>query len=175
MADGQIGRRRVLTHGAALGFFSLVATPASPRNQQHEPSIPFTLGITIEGLPEASKNAVSVAIDPITIDPLEMAPGNTGDVRLMRPGSVSPLGATITCKVGKGGSKELRQWWLDTSRGQQIRKSITINLRVHQQERARTYNLVDCFPVSYSSVNFDTSSTVQTETLTVSVGRIEFK
>ena len=39
----------------------------------------------------------------------------------------------------------------------------------------RAFVLHDCVPVEWAAVNFDTSSSVQTETLRVKVGRIEFR
>ncbi len=70
---------------------------------------------------------------------------------------------------------EITQWWNDTKSGTCIRKNITINLRRADGTTARQIVCHDSLPTQWSSVNFDTSSTVQTETLTVKIGRIEFK
>jgi hypothetical protein len=50
-----------------------------------------------------------------------------------------------------------------------------VTLFKSDKSAGRTYNLMDCFPTQWSSVAFDTSSTVQTETIRVRIGRIEFK
>ena len=138
----------------------------------HDTAEPITFAVQIDGLPQASKTVRSISIDPVKVDAREIGPPN-GDVRMLRPGAVSPLGATITCVVARGGSKELQLWWQDAAKGKSIRKNITVTL-FQKAKPARSYTLNDCFPTQWSTVNFDTSSTVQTETLTVSVGRIEF-
>ena len=72
---------------------------------------------------------------------------------------------------------EITAWWNDTRGGTCIRKNITVTLFKGDGTAGRQYLLYDCFPTQWSSVNFDTSSTVQTETQpsTVKIGRIEFK
>jgi hypothetical protein len=83
--------------------------------------------------------------------------------------------AQLTVTAGTPAADELNLWWQDTSQGKCVRKNITINLRRSDGTTGRSYQLYDCFPIQWSAVNFDTSSTVQTETLTVKLGRIEFK
>jgi phage tail-like protein len=75
------------------------------------------------------------------------------------------------------GKKELKAWFDEAQSGKKrrVRKTITVTLFKSDKTPGRHYLLYDCFPTQWSSVNFDTSSTVQTETLTVKTTRVEFK
>lgn len=134
---------------------------------------------------DASKNIREIAIDELNIDVREMTTGLDVEYRraqregwrLYGPGKAHWGSAKFS--VVAGASSELYNWWLDASRGREggkdIRKNITVTLFKSDKTPGRSYTLFDCFPTQWSSVNFDTSSTVQTETLTVNIGRIEFK
>ncbi len=91
--------------------------------------------------------------------------------RLYGPGAAHWGSAKFTAR---GGSKELQAWFQEAAKGKNIRKNITVTLFKSDKSPGRSYSLFDCFPTQWSSVNFDTSSTVQTETLKVNIGRIEF-
>jgi len=178
-----IDRRRVLTLGAAtaaLGVSSaLGASPASAQKAQppgllEEEGI-FYFTLEIPGLPEASRNVREIAIDELNIDAREMTTGLDVEYRIFRPGSAHFGSATFTSAVTLGGSKELQAWFNEAAKGKNIRKNITVTLFKSDKTPGRSYNLMDCFPTEYSLVNFDTSSTVQTETLRVKLGRVEFK
>ncbi len=95
--------------------------------------------------------------------------------RLYGPGQAHWGNAKFTSAVTLGGSKELQAWWQEAAEGKNIRKNISVTLFKSDKQPGRSYTLHDCFPTQWSSVNFNTSSTVQTETLTVNIGWIEFK
>ena len=135
----------------------------------------FGFGIDIPGCADASKNIREIAIDELNIDAREMTTGLDVEYRLYGPGAAHWGSAKFTSACTLGASKELQLWWQEAAKGKNIRKNITVTLYKSDKTAGRSYSLFDCFPSQWSSVNFDTSSTVQTETLTVKIGRIEFK
>lgn len=135
----------------------------------------FGFGIDIPGCADASKNIREIAIDELNIDIREMTTGLDVEYRLYGPGASHWGQAKFTSACTLGGSKELQAWWQEAAKGKNIRKNISCTLFKSDKSPGRSYLLYDCFPTQWSSVNFDTSSTVQTETLTVKIGRIEFK
>ena len=131
--------------------------------------------VDIAGAPNASQNISSVVVSDLNVDIRETTTGTDVEYRLYGPGDAHYGSAKVTSAVTLGSSKELQTWFLDTSRGQNIRKNITVTLFKSDKSAGRSYTLHQCFPTQWSAVNFDTSSTVQTETLTCKVGYIEFK
>lgn len=127
----------------------------------------------IPGCADASKNIREIKIDELNIDIREMTTGLDVEYRLYGPGTPHFGNAEFTTACTLGGSKEFHAWFMAASKGKDIRKNITVRLYKSDKTAGRGYNLFDCFPSQWSSVNFDTSSTVQTETLRVSIGRIE--
>jgi hypothetical protein len=172
----------VLAFGAttAMGFWSGFGTAAAAGQQPHtNPALKFS--VSIPGLPEASKGVRAVTVDAARIDVPEILKrdnetwGRDQEIWNINAGDVHPGSATFTITGTPSVFKELKAWFADSAVGQKIRKSITVTLRHPETGAERTYVLSQCFPTSWSAVNFDTSSTVQTETLTVKVGRLEFK
>jgi len=134
----------------------------------------FGFGIDIPGCADASKNIREISIDELNIDIREMTTGLDVEYRLYGPGQAHWGSAKFTSACTLGGSKELQAWFQEAAKGKNIRKNITVTLFKSNKQPGRSYTLNDCFPTQWSSVNFDTSSTVQTETLTVNVGYIKF-
>ncbi|MFZ5827740.1 MAG: phage tail protein [Bacillota bacterium] len=98
-------------------------------------------------------------------------PDDDGDGLLDRvwaPGQ--PHFGNITFERKLDGSKELHQWWLDASRGKNIRKSISLIYLDRAGNEVARYNLFECFPVAWS-VSLGDSGLV--ERLEVRVNRIE--
>lgn len=134
----------------------------------------FGFGCDIPGCADASKNIREIAIDELNIDIREMTTGLDVEYRLYGPGQAHWGSAKFTSACTLGGSKELQAWFQEAAKGKNIRKNVTVTLYKSNKQPGRSYTLNDCFPTQWSSVNFDTSSTVQTETLTVNVGYIKF-
>jgi hypothetical protein len=132
-------------------------------------------GVDIPGCADASKNIREIGIDELNIDIREMTTGLDVEYRLYGPGAAHWGCAKFTSACTLGGSKELQAWWQEAAKGKNIRKNITVTLFKSDKSPGRSYSLFDTYPTQWSSVNFDTSSTVQTECLTVKIGRIEFK
>jgi len=131
--------------------------------------------VDIPGAAEASKNIREIAIDELSIDVREMTTGHDVDDRVYAPGDAHYGSATFTSVRTPGQPSELQRWFGECATGKNIRKNITVTLFKSDKSGERSYNLMDCFPTQWSAVAFDTSSTVQTETIRVKVGRIEFK
>jgi phage tail-like protein len=72
---------------------------------------------------------------------------------------------------------KIQTWVKDCYDGKEIRKTLTINLRTHQQtDPARTFNLVDSFPQAFNYVDIaaeGNAGSVIHWTLEVRVDRIE--
>ena len=173
-----MNRREVFRWGAvaaaALGGAGLRPGGLRAQAAGGEPPGPWSLGGQIPRCADASKNIREIAIDELSIDLRETTTGTDVEYRLYGPGQAHWGSAKFTSAVTLGGSKELQAWFNEAAKGKNIRKNITVTLFKSDKTPGRSYTLMDCFPTQWSAVNFDTSSTVQTETLTVKIGRIEF-
>lgn len=180
MPQGHIDRRRVLTFGAVTalgawsGFGDSPVRAVTARQPGQTDNTPLQFSVDIPGCADASKNIREIAIDELNIDCREMTTGNDLDYRHINRGDVHVGSARLTIRATPGARKELQAWWAEAAKGKNIRKNITVNL-FKSGQTGRVCVLSGCIPTALSSVNFDTSSTVQTETLTVKMGRVEFK
>jgi len=129
----------------------------------------------IPGCSDASKHIREIHIDELSIDAREMTTGHDIEYRLYGPGHCHWGSASFTSAVTLGASKELQTWFNDCAHGKNIRKNILVSLNKSDKTPGRSWTLNDCFPTQWAAVNFDTSSQVQTETIRVKVGYIEFK
>lgn len=167
-----MNRREVLKFGAAIGVVGAVGAARADTVAAQKDATGFRLVVDIPDMPCVSAAVRAVQIDPLTID---------ADIRRRAddvwavPGDAHAGHATFTAACTLGASKELQLWWQEAAKGKNIRKNISVTLFTSDKSAGRSYLLYDCFPTQWSNVNFDTSSTVQTETLTVNIGRIEFK
>ena len=132
-------------------------------------------GVHIADCPEDSGNISEVRIDDLNIDVREMTTGLDVEYRRLTPGDAHFGTADFSVR---GGSKELHAWFLEASKGKNIRKNITVRLFKSDKKPGRGYNLFDCFPTQWSvsggsAGGGGTGGTVQTETLRVNIGRIE--
>ena len=176
MPDFRIERRDLLKFGATAAVFSWSAATATAAQEIVLPPGTDRLldfEIDIPGLPNASKNIVEIAFEEMQVSARQPAAAKAR-LQSIKPRSIDLGCLTLTSAVA-GGSKELKAWFDEARAGKNIRKNITITLFKSDKTPGRHYLLYDCFPTQWSSVNFDTSSTVQTETLTVKMGRLEFK
>jgi len=134
--------------------------------------------------PRVLKEVLEVGIDDIVVDyrtiplapadfPADVSAARQGSYRLYGPGAAHWGSARLSAALGGADSRELYQWWLDCSQGKNIRKSISVIALKRDGSEARRYNLLDCFPTRWDPGEYSPSLKTQTETLTVSVGRIE--
>ena len=115
--------------------------------------------LEIEGCPVASANVESITMEDLNIDVREMTTGADWDYRVYGPGDAHYGSLTIASRVGKD-SKELYQWWLDCSRGSNVRKNISVICLKRDGSEARRFNALECFPTKWDSGDFSPSSTV---------------
>lgn len=161
----------------ACAVLTLLAVPVS--RAQDAPW--FELAVAGPGEePITLQGVLEVEVDDIVIDYREILAGDgsvrPGEYRLYGPGKAHWGNARITLAPGPH-TDWLYQWWEETARGKNIRKNITVTLFKSDKTPGRTYSLFDSFPTSWkaSELNGNSASAVQTETLTVKIGRIEFK
>ncbi len=121
--------------------------------------------IDIQGAPTASANVESITMEDLTIDVREMSTGADWDYRVFGPGDAHFGSITIRSRVGNN-SKELYQWWLDTSRGRNIRKQISVVALRRDGAEARSYNFLECFPTRYQPLVLDGTSRISVEEIT---------
>lgn len=177
-------RRRQLLKMGSLGAAALTMGGLLPGSSQaallgiSEPPLgqKNRFQVDIPSCPDASKNIREISIDELNIDIREMTTGMDVEYRLYGPGAAHWGQARITAALLPGSDKgDLYTWFQEAVSGKGIRKNITVTLFKPDKTAGRSYTLMDCFPTQWSSVNFDTSSTVQSETLMVNIGRVEFK
>ena len=179
MSDARSLNRRTLlkfmTAGAVLACARASAAAEVDTRLATDGSPSWVAVVDIPGAPEAGSNILDIALDELSIDAREMTTGADWDYRIYAPGDAHYGNATFTRSRTPGTPSQLQRWFEECSKGKNIRKNITVTLFKSDKPGQRTYNLMDCFPTQWSSVAFDTSSSVQTETIRVKVGRIEFK
>jgi hypothetical protein len=175
MPSASLDRRDVFKLGLVAVAAGLVPASATAENPVPPPQSTARVVVDIPGLPEASRGTFAVEIDPLEIRVEAHGRQRDGSFRVFHPGDAHFGYASFTSACTLGGSKELQAWWQEAAKGKNIRKNITVTLFKSDKSPGRSYTLMDCFPTQWSSVNFDTSSTVQTETIRVKCGRIEFK
>jgi phage tail-like protein len=130
--------------------------------------------IEIQNCPTASANVESITVEDLSIDVREMTTGADWDYRVYGPGDAHYGSITIRARVGKN-SKELYQWWLDTSRGQNIRKSISVICLKRDGSEARRFNCLECYPTRWDAGDYSPSSNVACESVTCKMGRVELQ
>lgn len=128
--------------------------------------------IDIEGAPIASANVESITVEDLVVDEREVTTGSDWDYRTYAPGDAHYGSITIRSRVGEK-STELYQWWYDSSRGENIRKSISVIAKKRDGSEARRFNFFECFPVRYQPFVLDGSVRHAAEEVTASCERVE--
>lgn len=176
---GRVSRREALRYGIAGAVAASVAVTTrdaaaagTDAGGYEVIANAFGFGVDIPGCADASRSIREISIDELRIEARELT-GEPGDAfRSYAPGPAECGTATFRSIPGGAG---LRSWFDECRKGHDVRKNITVTLYKKDKSPGRSYLLYDCFPTQWSSVSFDTSSTVQTETLTVKIGRLEFR
>lgn len=125
-----------------------------------------------------------VQIDDIVVDyetlalapadyPVDLEAARRGNFRLYGPGTPHFGNARISVVAGSEDARRLHEWFSEASKGKNIRKNITVRLYKSDKTAGRGYNLFDCFPTRWDAGEYSPASKVQTETITVNIGRIE--
>jgi len=128
--------------------------------------------IEIDGCPNASGAVDSITVEDLVIDEREMTTGADWDYRIYGPGDAHFGSITVKCKVGAN-STELYQWWLDCSKGKNIRKNIAVIILKRDGSEARRFNIFDAFPTKWDAGDYSPSSNVACETVVCKMQRVE--
>lgn len=128
--------------------------------------------IDIQGCGTASANVESITMEDLVIDERELSTGADWDYRVFGPGDAHFGSITIRSRVGKS-STELYQWWLDCSKGQNIRKLISVIAKKRDGSEARRWNIQDAFPTRWDPGEYSPSSNVACETIVAKMQRVE--
>jgi phage tail-like protein len=177
--DAGLSRRDLLKIGAAAAVFAGGAAAglrltneraalAGSAAQGDNVLVSRNFRVDIPGLPDESARCVSVEIEPIVIDAVE---GDPGVFKAWEPGDAHFGHATFSI-VPLQGPSQLEQWIKDAAAGMDVRKNITITLLKRDATPARTFNLIDCFPVKYDPGDYSPSSNVAMETITTKIDRV---
>ena len=92
-------------------------------------------------------------------------PSTTGlDVaeKTYRPGRPNYGNITFEGAEHKSGVKKIRDWVKTAYDGKDARKDMTITIKNQKGEDVRTFNLISCLPVAYSSIDFGSQGGAQT-------------
>jgi len=112
---------------------------------------PGSFGVSLpDGTCCDDRDLRSVQIDDLTIDIRETTTGLDVEYRVYAPGDAHYGNARFRVVPGSPASKELQLWWSEAAKGKNIRKNITVTLFKSDKSAGRTYNLHDCFPVSFT-------------------------
>lgn len=128
--------------------------------------------IDIQNCPVANANVESITMEDLTIDVREMTTGADWDYRVYGPGDAHYGSITVRSRVGAN-STELYQWWLDCSRGQNVRKQISVICLKRDGSEARRFNCFECFPTRWDAADFSPSSNIACETIVANMGYVE--
>ncbi|HET8569078.1 MAG TPA: hypothetical protein VFM93_08850 [Candidatus Limnocylindria bacterium] len=163
----RVSRRRLLGYGAATA--AAVAAHAAPAAAAtgDEALRENAFAVEIEGCPEASANVRLVALGGLTVD-LPVTGKDRDGYRTY--GAGTPRWGATKIALSRGTKGELRSWLEDPKRP---RKRISVTIRSKDGDLARSYDLVECFPVSYSEGDLTVGGEANVAELVVQPTRVE--
>jgi hypothetical protein len=129
-----------------------------PREAATQPSQTRVLTVDIPGAPHASAHVHDIALDDLIVDAAGEA--RFGEARLAVSGSPEAV-------------KELFAWFRLPAQDPEVRRTIKVALGPHDQSPPRTYNLVDCFPLSFSGGDFTVGAESNLAELRVQPTRVD--
>lgn len=126
---------------------------------------------------DLSADITKVSSINMTIPKIHAHTGNDVKEKAYRPGRPTFGNITFTGAEHTDGVKPIRKWIKDAYDGKDARKDITIEVKAQDQSTVRTFNLMRCLPVAYSSIDFDSQGGAQTMhwMVEVRVQRVEMK
>jgi hypothetical protein len=91
------------------------------------------------------------------------------------PTGATPFTAVLEADFGRDNLADVRSWVQQVYDGGSVKKKITISVVDQAGDTVRTFNLIDCYPVSLSLVNLDLTAadSVLRWRLEVRVNRVE--
>ncbi len=118
----------------------------------------------------------SVSIGDLVFGLIEYSPVEYSGVIYQAWGLGQPEYGQMTLGIQRGfGGSGLFDWWMQATRGRVAGRNLTVSI-VDQNSGAviRSYTFFDCVPVRYHAGDINRVSQVEEETITLSVGRVEF-
>jgi len=101
-----------------------------------------------------NEDIVKVSSINMTFPKVATTTGHDIKERTFRPGRPTYGNITFTGAEHKDTVKTVRAWVKDAYDGKPSRKNITVEVHNQKQEIVRSFNLLECLPVSYSSIDF---------------------
>jgi len=124
---------------------------------------------------DLNEDIVKVSSINMTIPKIATTTGSDVKERTYRPGRPTFGNIVMTGAEHKDSVKTIRQWVKDAYDGKAVRKHITIEIHSQKHKVVRTFNLMECLPVSYSSIDFNSQGGAGTMhwVLEIRVQRVE--
>ena len=155
--------RLLLTIGSVILLWfagGLPARPLAAALPQADLLVAGRFRVAIAGLDMSSADVVSAEVDPIEIEMHDVTQSNDPTWKRFTNGAVRYGEARFTFRVAGGNfNKDLSEWIKDTvTNGERARKTISITILDKKGRVARTYNLIESFPLSFSGGDFSTGA-----------------
>ncbi len=124
---------------------------------------------------DLNEDVTQVSSINMTIPKIPTTTGSDIKERTFRPGRPTFGNITFTGAEHADSVKNIRQWVKSAYDGKPSRKNITVEVHNQKHEIIRTFNLMECLPVAYSSIDFNSQGGAATMhwVLEVRVQRIE--
>ena len=113
----------------------------------------------------------------MTVPKIQATTGNNTRERTYRPGRPTFGNITFEGAEDLQSVKKVKSWVKDAYDGKPSRKNITVEVKGQDQKTVRTFNLMNCLPIAYSSIDFGSQGGAGTMhwVLEVYVQRVEMK
>jgi phage tail-like protein len=98
----------------------------------------------------------------MSIPKIQATTGNDTQQKTYRPGRATFGNITFTGAEHTDGVKKIREWIKAAYDGKEARKDITVEVHDQQGSTVRSFNLMRCLPVAYSSIDFGSQGGAQT-------------
>jgi len=170
----QLSRRTLLgmTSTAVAAGVALRAAPGLAATSDQEPPVLASgFAVDIQGCQVSPRYCVSIDVDPVSSEPNGKPPrGANAPAGPLVPGQARLRFLTPV----SGGNADLAAWVRAVAKGVADRRAISITLFTQDRSTtARTYTLVDCFPISFDSGDFSTGGDANVAELVVQPTRVE--
>jgi hypothetical protein len=119
-----------------------------------------------------------ITVSPITarFPPVECSDGRHYQYKVSQPGQPTYGNIVFEMAEHKDSFPAIKGWMKDVYDGKEIRKDITLDVYDQSKDTVRSFNFIDCFPVSLDYLNCGaagSSGSVVKARLEVRVNRIE--
>jgi len=128
-------------------------------------------GFQVDGLPGDPPMIRAVSIGDLIFEMNGRTDSRTGSrTWSLGRSQVGPM----TISVAAGPGTQLFNWWEQSARGREDLRDITVSVLDGENRVARSFTFRDCFPIMYDHGDFSKAKSPTKETITLSIGRVEF-